>query len=85
MQLSASDSVGSLQLMGHNTAKNKSKLLGEILVRLGTITAEQLAQACKRHQASGVRLGETLVAMGATDWDGISKALGIQKQIMGSN
>lgn len=84
VELKAPSGGGSLQMLGHDSAKNKSKLLGEILVRLGTVTREQLDQACKMQHASGVRLGETLVSLGATDWDGITKGLGIQKQITGS-
>jgi len=84
IELSASSSVSSLKLMGHGQAKHNSKLLGEILFRLGTISREQLEQARGIQHASGVRLGEALVTIGATDWDGITQGLGIQKQITGS-
>lgn len=83
VELTMPANSGSLSLMGADTAKHNSKLLGEILFRLGTISREQLEQARNIQHATGVRLGEALVTIGATDWDGVTKGLGIQKQITG--
>jgi len=84
VELSAPAGSPTLQLAGPGRASMNSKLLGEILIRLGTITPEQRDRARAMQQATGVRLGEALVSIGATDWDGVTKGLTIQKQITGS-
>lgn len=83
VELSSSSDLNSLSLMGADASKGNSKLLGEILFRIGTITREELEKARSIQHATGVRLGEALVSIGATDWDGVTKGLGIQKQITG--
>jgi len=52
--------------------------LGEILVRRGTVTREQVERALARQASGGGHLGELLVAMGALDKDALAVALGLQ-------
>ena len=53
--------------------------VGQILLRQGLITAEQLTEALNRADSSGVRLGETLIAMGALAEDQLTDALALQE------
>lgn len=55
-------------------------LLGEIMVRLGRISEEQLERALQVQRATGMRVGEALVDIGATNWTQIQRALEIQAQ-----
>ncbi len=50
-------------------------LLGQVLVRRGLVTEEQLAAALERQATSGKRLGEVLVDMEALDERGLVEAL----------
>ena len=49
--------------------------LGQILVRSGALTREQLAQALERHQRTRRRLGQVLIEMGVIDEDFLVKYL----------
>lgn len=59
----------------------QTQMLGEILVRLGTITREQLERALQVQRAASVHIGEALVQTGATNWEHVKKALEIQRQL----
>ncbi len=53
-------------------------LLGDILVRSGKVTQEQVREALRIQRAAGLRLGEALVEAGNTNWQAIQEALGVQ-------
>jgi len=57
------------------------QVLGEVLIRLGAITREQLERALQIQRAASVHIGEALVETGATSWDQIKRALEVQKQL----
>ena len=52
--------------------------LGQMLLAAGKITEEQLDEALKKQEKSGVRLGETLVEMECVTEEDISQVLGQQ-------
>jgi hypothetical protein len=56
--------------------------LGEILVASGRISERQLAEALRRKQASGRRIGEELVAAGALSGDLVDRALAVQRRLV---
>ncbi len=56
-------------------------LLGEILLRQGALTKDQLELGLKRQRASGHHLGETLVEMGILTWDKLKMALQVQERL----
>jgi len=56
-------------------------LLGEILVWTGAITREQLGQGLLARRASGLRLGEALVKIGACGWGGIRQSVRTQERM----
>lgn len=56
----------------------KTVRLGDILVRNGLITEEQLEEALRFSQGEGLRLGEALVRLGLIDPDAITWAMGHQ-------
>jgi hypothetical protein len=58
-----------------------AQVLGEILIRLGSITREQLTAALQLQRAANVHVGEALVEAGAATWDQIKKALEVQRQL----
>lgn len=58
-----------------------SQVLGEVLIRLGVITREQLERALHLQRAASVHVGEALVESGAASWDQIKKALEVQRQL----
>lgn len=58
-----------------------SQVLGEVLVRLGSITREQLERALQLQRAAGVHIGQALVESRATGWDQIKRALEVQRQL----
>jgi hypothetical protein len=58
-----------------------TQVLGEVLIRLGTITREQLERALQVQRAASVHIGEALVETGAATWDQIRKGLEVQKQL----
>ena len=53
--------------------------VGQILMRQGLITDEQLAEALRRADIAGGRLGETLIAMGVLAEEDLTDALAIQE------
>jgi type IV pilus assembly protein PilB len=55
--------------------------LGEVLLRSGAITAEQLTQALERQQVDQQPLGEILVALGFVTDDTMRQALGRQSNV----
>lgn len=70
------------------TPKNKvfvqsvhTQVLGEVLIRLGSITREQLERALQLQRAANVHIGEALVESGAASWEQIKKALDVQRQL----
>lgn len=58
-----------------------AQVLGEVLIRLGTITREQLERALQVQRAASVHVGEALVETGAASWDQVRKGLEVQKQL----
>ena len=49
--------------------------IGELLVRDGSISKDELEKALEFQKVSGDRLGQTLINMGALSWDVIENAL----------
>jgi len=60
------------------TAAASTERLGDILVREGLITREQLSQALQEQRNSGMRLGYTLVKLGLVEETEITKMLARQ-------
>lgn len=58
-----------------------SQVLGEVLIRLGSITREQLERALQLQRAASVHIGEALVESGAVTWEQIKRALDVQRQL----
>jgi hypothetical protein len=58
-----------------------SQVLGEVLVRLGSISREQLERALTVQRAAGVHIGQALVETKATTWEQIKRALDVQRQL----
>lgn len=56
-------------------------LLGEILIERGIITRPQLEKGLATQRATGMRIGEALVHMGAASWDQIELGIRIQGQM----
>lgn len=64
-----------------DTAEVCGSLLGEILVRTKAITRAQLDEGLKVRRASGLRLGEALVQVGACSWTSIRRAVRTQESM----
>jgi len=60
------------------TAAASTERLGDLLVREGLITREQLSQALQEQRNSGMRLGYTLVKLGLVEETEITKMLARQ-------
>jgi type IV pilus assembly protein PilB len=60
------------------TAATSTERLGDLLVREGLITREQLSQALQEQKNSGMRLGYTLVKLGLVEETEITKMLARQ-------
>lgn len=58
-----------------------AQVLGEVLIRLGAITREQLEHALQVKRAAGVHIGQALVETGATTWEHVKRALEVQRQL----
>lgn len=58
-----------------------SQVLGEVLVRLGSISREQLERALAVQRAAGVHIGQALVETRAASWEQIKRALEVQRQL----
>jgi hypothetical protein len=58
-------------------------MLGQVLIRIGAITREQLERALKVQRAAGIRIGEALVEIGATNWEAVEKAVELQRDRRG--
>ena len=59
----------------------KKLKIGEILVRSGNITQEQLETALKKQEAEGGLLGEILIRLGYIDENYLIKALTEQADV----
>ncbi len=69
-------------LVGETTgSEHCATLLGEILVKTGSITREQLNEGLKVRRATGLRIGEALVQIGACEWPAIRKAVRAQESM----
>ena len=55
-------------------------LLGDLLVRMGKVTQEQLERGLRDQRATGTRIGEALVQLGFATWKDIQEALQIQTE-----
>jgi hypothetical protein len=58
-----------------------SQVLGEVLIRLGTVTREQLEHALRVQHAANLHIGEALVETGVATWDQIKRGLEVQRQL----
>lgn len=58
-----------------------AKFLGEILLELGYVRAEDIERALHVQRATGIRMGEALVEVGATTFDRIKTALSVQERL----
>lgn len=58
-----------------------AQVLGEILIRLGSVTREQLDRALQLQRAASVHIGQALVESGAASWEQVKKALEVQRQL----
>jgi type IV pilus assembly protein PilB len=68
--------LGNLTPVGMATARTKSSdLIGDLLVREGLITEDQLKAALNEQRANGHRLGYTLVAMGVVSETDLTRVL----------
>ncbi len=63
----------------------QNQVLGEILIRQGAITRQQLEYALQVQRAANVHIGEALVETGATTWELIKRGLEIQKKLRRSS
>jgi general secretion pathway protein E len=57
------------------------RLLGEILVAEGLITADAVDRALARQRTTGELIGEALVALGALNEDDVARALAVQQDL----
>ena len=57
------------------------KSLGQILLERGVVTREQLSEAFKAHEETGISVGKALVNLGYTTWYEIYRALSNQYEI----
>ena len=55
-------------------------MLGEEMIRMGTITREQLLKALDVQSAAGIRIGEALVEIGAASWDQVAEGVRMQER-----
>ncbi len=58
--------------------QRKKMRLGDLLIKSGTITPEQLEMSLRKQRENGKKLGETLVDLGITTDDAIAVALANQ-------
>ena len=54
---------------------------GEILVQVGMVTQDQVDDALRKQQETGLRIGETLVQMGVVSETQVQEALRVQHQL----
>ncbi|MEM7311159.1 MAG: hypothetical protein AAF682_31115 [Planctomycetota bacterium] len=64
-----------------NFAPAQETLLGQIMVSKGMVAQEKLDLALKVQRASGLRVGEALVDIGATNWDAVEQAVELQGRL----
>ncbi|MCG6986671.1 MAG: Flp pilus assembly complex ATPase component TadA [Gemmatimonadetes bacterium] len=57
---------------------HRPRILGQLLQEAGAVSAGVLEQALEAQNQTGLRIGETLVRMGATDEEAVSRALALQ-------
>jgi hypothetical protein len=60
-------------------------LLGEVLLNLGAVNEEQLAQAIELQKESGEKLGDVLLSMGILEQSSIEIAVRLQEQLRAAN
>ena len=58
--------------------QRKKMRLGDLLIKSGTITMEQLEAGLRKQRESGKRLGQTLIDLGYTTEDSLAVALADQ-------
>lgn len=58
-----------------------AQVLGEVMIRLGMISREQLEKALRVQRAADLHLGAALVESGAATWAQVRRALEVQKQL----
>jgi hypothetical protein len=58
-----------------------AQVLGEVMIRMGTITREQLDKALRIQRATDLHMGAALVESGAATWEQVRRALEVQKQL----
>ncbi|MCG6957187.1 MAG: Flp pilus assembly complex ATPase component TadA [Gemmatimonadetes bacterium] len=57
---------------------HRPRILGQLLQETGAVTAEALEKALETQKGTGLRVGDVLVRMGATDEESVSRALALQ-------
>jgi len=55
-------------------------MLGEEMIRMGTITREELQEALAIQNAAGIRIGEALVESGHATWDQVAEGVKMQER-----
>ncbi len=55
-------------------------MLGEEMIRMGSITREQLKKALGVQNAAGIRIGEALVQIGAASWAQVAEGVEMQER-----
>jgi len=77
--------TSTLRLAGEEAKRLQSagddNTLGELLIRQGAITRDELERAVSMKRASGLRLGETLVEMHVAGWETINRAIELQRRL----
>jgi hypothetical protein len=58
-----------------------TQVLGEVLIRLGSITRDQLERGLQVQRAANLHIGEALVESGAASWDQVKKGLEVQRRL----
>jgi len=63
----------------HPTAhREMPSMLGEVVAHLGFTTPEKVEEALRVHKATGIRMGEALVQIGALTWPQLRESLRLQ-------
>lgn len=72
---------GGLELSKTDLRMVHDQPLGEILMQHGRVSRDQIEDALRAQRATGMRLGETLVMLGAATWDDIHHAVRLQQKM----
>jgi hypothetical protein len=71
------------ELLDERTALKEARLLlGDMLVRAGVISMDQLLQGLKRQKAQGMRLGDALISLGFLTKERMEEFLRVQQSVV---